>query len=415
MLRHLAPAGTPITLPLLAAWVRRQAFGRSQVDALATAVAAHVGVRKVVPVSTGRAGLVLILRALASLAPPERREVVLPSYTCYTVVASVLVAGLRPRIVDIDPATLDFAPEALDAIDYGPVLAIVATNLFGLPSDLPGLVARARRAGVRVVDDAAQALGARVGGRWSGTHGDAGLYSLDKGKNITAIEGGLAVTDDPEIAAALDREVTAFGTPSSSTVARDAVKLVAYAVLLRPWLYWLPNRIPQLGLGLTPYTPTIALERYNAPLASMALEMLGRLAAVNAARVAVARQLTAGLGSVAGVTPIEPHPAGEPVYLRYPFLVDPSRRDRLVAALRSRSIGATGSYPTALVDIPEIDAQMAPFRSACPGGRSVARRIVTLPTHAYVREGDVATMLATVREVLAGAAVPSTAPVMPHS
>ena len=190
----------------------------------------------------------LLLRALARRAGPGRDEVAIPSYTCYTVAAAVVLAGLRPRVVDIAPETLDFSAAALDAVDFSRVLAIVPTNLFGLPSNLPALAARARAHGAFLIDDAAQAFGAAIGGRASGTWGEAGLYSLDKGKNITAIEGGLAVANDAATADALREEARCLAAPAGNAVARDAVKLLAYAVLLRPWLYGSPTD-PAARLG----------------------------------------------------------------------------------------------------------------------------------------------------------------------
>jgi dTDP-4-amino-4,6-dideoxygalactose transaminase len=406
--RQLAPAGTPVGAAALARWAGRLVRGGDAVGELAAAVRARQGVDACVPTATGRAALVLILRALARRAGAARDEVVIPSYTCYTVAAAVVCAGLRPRVVDIDERTLDFADVALDRTDFARVLAIVPTNLFGLPSDLPRLAARARAHGAFVVDDAAQAFGAVVGGRASGTWGEAGLYSLDKGKNITAIEGGLAVANDPATAAALEAEARALRQPARGTVARDAVKLVAYAALLRPWLYGIPNAIPQLQLGTTRYTPEIALEAYNDVLAAMALAMLPRLAAMNEARRRVAAALDDGLRGLDELRPVRPPAGSAPVYLRYPFLAETAgQRDALLAACRERGIGATGSYPTSIVDIPELAELMTPYRDACPVGRDVARRIVTLPTHAYVTPRDVEAMCAAVRRTLRSAHQPS--------
>jgi perosamine synthetase len=398
--RHLAPAGTPISLRELGGWVGRLVRGGDHVAALTAVLRDRFGLAGCVPTATGRAGLLLILRALARIGPSSRNEVVIPSYTCYTVAASVVLAGLRPHVVDIDVETLDFAPPALARVDFSRVLAIVPTNLFGLPSNLPYLQSLARQHGVRLVDDAAQAMGAEVGGRLSGTWGDAGLFSLDKGKNITTMEGGLVVTTDPANAAALDEEARALAEPGFDAVARDAVKLLAYAAFLRPWLYGIPNSIPQLGLGATRYTPTIALERYNNVLAAMGLVMLDRLDAMNDSRRAVAAQLDEAVAGAAGVSPIRVLPGSRPGYLRYPLVArDEAQRNALRDALNSRGVGATGSYPTSIVDIPELITEMARYREASPNGRAVASRILTLPTHAYVSATDIVRIRATIGEV----------------
>ena len=107
--RFIAPAGTPIPAGVLAAWAGRIVSRRPQVAALSAMVCRTFGLRACLPVHTGRAALVLVLRALARLGPSSRNEVVIPSYTCYTGIAAVLAAGLEPRIVDNDPEEVEAA------------------------------------------------------------------------------------------------------------------------------------------------------------------------------------------------------------------------------------------------------------------------------------------------------------------
>ncbi len=136
----------------LAAWAGRVASPVAAEQALIDDVQQRFGIRHAALVSTGRAGLTLLLRAMRRLAPAGRDEVIVPSYTCYSVAASIVRAGLRPRVVDIAPDTLDFVPGELAATDVTRVLAIIATNLYGLPSDLAGagrIRPPARRAGHR--------------------------------------------------------------------------------------------------------------------------------------------------------------------------------------------------------------------------------------------------------------------------
>ena len=131
----------------------------------------------------------------------------------------------------------------------------------------------------------------------------------------------------------------------------------------------------------------------------MALTMLPRLDALNEARRQVAARLDDGLGDVAGLTIVRAIPGSHAVYLRYAFLAaDQAQRDALVGRLRDRRDWRHGF-------VSHIDhrhsgagrASCAPFREACPVGRDVARRIVTLPTHAYVTPRDVEAMCDIIR------------------
>jgi dTDP-4-amino-4,6-dideoxygalactose transaminase len=390
--RYLAPAGSPVTTVDLLRWFGTVFSNQAASVVLEQAIRDRFDVRHVTLTSTGRAGLTLLLRAMRRLADRTRDQVVVPSYTCYSVPASVVKAGLRPRIVDISPRTLDYAPEALERTDYSRVLAIVATNLYGLPNNLPALERVAHKNGVFLIDDAAQALGATVGGRWSGTWGDAGLFSFDKGKNVSAIDGGILVTHSDALAAALKEETARLETPGPGTSAVHVLKALAYFALLRPSLYGIPARIPQLGLGRTVYTTDYALSQPDRVLVALGLTMLPRLDEFTRARRANAAALLAQLRGIELDT-VQPLAGSEPAYLRLPLLViNEQQRSATIEALNSAGIGATRSYPASIADVAELRAELADPKPVATGGREIARRIVTLPTHPLVGAADISRM-----------------------
>jgi dTDP-4-amino-4,6-dideoxygalactose transaminase len=407
-LRHVPPAGAPITLADLRAWAGACVDAGEAENRLHQHIMRRFGVRHCFSTSTGRAGLTLLLRALRTLATNRRDEVVIPAYTCYSVAASVVKAGLRPRIVDVRPSSLDFDSDALERSDWSRVLAIVATNLYGIPNDLPAIAAVARARGVFLIDDAAQAMGAAVGGRWSGTWGDAGLFSFDKGKSIAAIDGGLVVTDSTAIADAMHEQLKRLPAPGAAAVGVLVAKALVYSALLRPSLYGIPARIPQLELGKTVFDTEFPLERPSPSMVALAGTMMRRLSEFSAARRRNAQLLGSGLGRLRGLTAPRAIPGAEPTFVRLPVLL-PSRatREAAVAELNRRGIGATASYPKALVDVPELQGRMARSDTAFPGGRAIADRILTLPTHPYVTLADVETATGTLSDLLQAASAAS--------
>lgn len=388
MPRRLAPAGAPIKLADLAQWASVSVSTTDVGDALRQEIADRFQVRHSVLVSTGRAGMTLLLRAMRRCAPADRDEVVLPSYTCYSVAASVVKAGLRPRLVDIVPETLDLSAHELGRTDFSRVLAVVTTSLYGLPGDLPSISRLARERGVFLIDDAAQAMGAQVQGRWSGTWGDAGLFSFDKGKNVAAVDGGVILTGSDELARALRQEMAGLSAPGVAASALHIVKALAYSVLLRPWLYGFATRLPGLGLGKTVFSTDFPLEVSDRALVALGLTMIRRLDEFTRARVANATALIEGLAGLAGIRVIQPLAGSLPVYLRLPVLFDSAgARDAAVEALNAVGIGSTRSYPASLADVPELQHLIVGDRLAA-GGRRVASTIATLPTHPFVSTAD---------------------------
>lgn len=410
---YLAPAGTPIPARVLAGWARDALLRRDGLERLRAGIAGLVGVDEVFFVSSGRAAMAVLLRALhESRGEPARNQVIVPGYTCYSVPASVRRAGLEVRVCDIDPATLSYDVQALEGFDFTRVLAIVSANLYGIPNDLPAIERIAARNGVHLVDDAAQALGARIAGRHAGTFGDAGLYSLDKGKNITSMQGGILVSKRADVAAALRIAVDGLPPPSPTATLAWIVKLLGYTALLPPARYGLTRGLPFLGLGKTPYTEEYPLTRYSPTLGALPARMLPDLPTLQATRVANANAIVETLRPCGGLRAIGLLPGAEPAYVRLPLLLtDPRDRAALLAAFDRAGIGATASYPAAIADIPELRDTLQPADRMTPGARSVAERIVTLPTHPFVTAAHIARMHEAARQALApAAALPATPP-----
>jgi perosamine synthetase len=384
---YLAPAGTAMHLGDVIGGYSRGLAGSAGEAALGADIARLSGASHAWPVSSGRAAMTILLRAMATArAEPARNEVLVPAYTCYSVAASIERAGLLPRLCDVDPVTYGMDPAALERCDFSRVLAVVTANLYGIPNALPALERIARERGVYLLDDGAQALGARCGDRAVGTFGDAGLFSFDKGKIICTIQGGVMVTQAargavPEAIAAEAKRLPASATGESLM---NAIKLPVYVLGLRPSMYGMIRRLPFLGLGRTDYEPRYPIARLGRLQVGVARRLLPRLATLNEQRRANAAQLTRALSGMRGVE-LPSIPADAlPAYARFPLRVaDSAKRARLIAALDAGGIGATASYPLSLADVPEVAARLPAADLNVPGARTLAAQIVTLPTHGY--------------------------------
>ena len=163
------------------------------------ALAAYVGVRNAVAVSSGTAALHLITRAL-HLGPGD--DVLVPSFTFAASVNVLLYEGATPVFVDIEPETYNLDPAELERKRTPRTKAIMAVDVFGHPAEWDEIVRFARRYGLKVIDDSCEALGAEYRGRRLGSFGDAAAFAFYPNKQMTTGEGGMIVTNDDALAAA---------------------------------------------------------------------------------------------------------------------------------------------------------------------------------------------------------------------
>lgn len=156
-----------------------------------------VGGRPVVAVNSGTAGLHLGLLA-AGVGPGD--EVIVPSFTFAATGNSVALTGATPVFVDIEPDSFTLDPAAVEAAITDRTKGIMPVHLYGHPALMTELTDIAQRHGVAVYEDAAQAHGARLGGRQVGTFGEFAMFSLYPTKNMTSGEGGMVSTEQEDVA-----------------------------------------------------------------------------------------------------------------------------------------------------------------------------------------------------------------------
>lgn len=152
--------------------------------------------RHAVTVTNATMGLAVALKAVG-IGPGD--EVLVPPYTFIATASAALMLGAVPVFVDVDPETLLIDPALIDAAVTPRTRAIVPVHHGGSPADMDGVMSAARRHGLKVVEDAAQAHGSAWRGRPVGTIGDVGVFSFQSSKPINAGEGGIMTTDDDEI------------------------------------------------------------------------------------------------------------------------------------------------------------------------------------------------------------------------
>jgi len=151
-----------------------------------------------VAVNSGTSALHLIIRSLG-IGPAD--EVITTPYSFIASTNCILMEGATPVFVDIDPVTLCIDPERVAAAVTPRTKAILGVDVFGHPADWPALTSIADEHGLALIEDSAEALGSRLGGRACGSFGRAGIFGFYPNKQITTGEGGAVVTDDEALAA----------------------------------------------------------------------------------------------------------------------------------------------------------------------------------------------------------------------
>lgn len=380
MLRHLPPTAVPTSASDLRRGLNPPQRARAQFEA---ALAGYLSARPCKLAASGRTALYLLLKMLSDHS--DRKEVVMPAYTCPALVRVTLDVGLQPRFVDISPHTLAFQEDRLETRVGRQTLAVICVHPFGIPQPVEHVRRLAHAAGAVIIEDAAQAMGARQGGKTVGTQGDFGLFSLGPGKPLSTGGGGILCAQDEHHAQLLEAAWEGLPSPSAAASAWTLSRLALFTLAFHPTGWWLATRGGLHRVGDQEASWGYSLRGLSDAQAAVGIALLDRLDAINRQRRENAGRIMERLNGIEFVHIPPPTPTGEPIYLRLPLLVDDEeRRERLFRRLWQAGVGVGRMYRHPL---PHYFPQVT--RDTYPGASHVARHLLTLPTHHYLTDADV--------------------------
>lgn len=319
-----------------------------EVDALEQELAAMLGTTHAIAVSSGTDAL---LASLMAFDVGQGDEVVTTTYSFFATAGSIARLGARPVFVDIDPITFNLDTNHLEAALTARTKAIIPVHLFGLIAQMDPILDLARRRGIPVIEDAAQAIGAQYKDRQAGSFGACGCFSFFPSKNLGAFgDGGLITTDDSALNHRLrilrnhGAEPKYFHKTVGGNFRLDALQAAVLRVKAPRLAKWTEGRRRNA-------------ERY--------------------------RQLIKGTGLDSYVTvPVEP---ADHFHIYNQFVLRVTERDRLRAHFQSRGIETEIYYPVPL-HLQECFTPLGYQPDTFPHAESAARATLALPIYSELTD-----------------------------
>lgn len=336
-------------------------IGGPAVAKLEAELAERTGAGHAVAVSSGTDAL---LCAMMALEIGSGDEVILPTFTFFATAGTVARLGATPVFVDIDPRTFNLDPSAVEAAINDRTRAILVVHLFGQCAEMDAINTLAKRHGLKVIEDAAQAVGATYRDRQACTLGDVACVSFYPTKNLGGFgEGGMILTGD-EALAKIAAQLRNHGESSRYVHQRVGGNF-----------------------------------RFDTMKAAILRVKLGYLEEFTRRRRSNAAEYNERLADAPVTTPfVETHNVH--VYHQYSILTD--RRDELATFLRERGVGSGVYYPIPLHRQPCFEREGAEAGSL-PVAEATCERILSLPVHPMLTSEDIEYVCACVHEFHAGA------------
>ena len=326
------------------------------IDRFEEAFAEAVGAPYAAAVSSGTAGLHLLCVA-AGVGPGD--EVVTPAFSFVASASTIVMAGAQPVFVDIDPATFALDPDALESALTRRTRAIIVVHLYGHPGAIDRIAEIARRRGVPLIEDAAQAIGATWDGRPIGGWGDVACLSFYPTKNLGACgDAGMLLTNRDDVAEHV-RRLRHHGDT---------------------------GRYHHVELGYC--------SRLDEMQAAMLRVKLRRLEAWNVARRQLATRYRARLAGLPLGLPAE-HPRAQAIY--HQFVVRHPQRDALAKVLADLGVGTMVHYPLPVPGQPLFGLE---GEKRWPQAWRAAREVLSLPCYPEMTDAEIEGVAAAVRTAL---------------
>lgn len=257
MFRLVPPLGTPIKLRHLCLCLSSFFLDYKILERkAANKISDMINCKNIYFTSSGTSALWAILSILKKY--DNRNEVIIPAYTCSSVLTAITKAGLKAKFIDVSLSDYNLDVAALEKELNENTLAIVATHLFGFACDIKMIVKLAKRRKIFVIEDAAQSLGAQVGDRTIGTFGDMSFFSFGKSKNISIVSGGAICVHNEIFKHQMNRLFEDLPQPNLIDELRSLIRIILYTLAIIPCAFFFIHKFNLYRIQLFSFSRGIA-------------------------------------------------------------------------------------------------------------------------------------------------------------
>ncbi len=390
--------------------------GRTGMRSLQMEIKKYFDVRHVFLLSSGRASLYAILRAL-NLNSED--EVLLQAYTCVAVPNSILWVGAKPVYVDIVKESFNMDTKDLRKKITPKSKVLIIQHTFGLPANVDELIAIAKEKNLFVIEDCAHALGAKYNGKLVGTFGDASFLSFGRDKIISSVFGGAIVTNNDFLAEKIEKEIASYPFPNYFWIFQQLLHPVFLHAVKNTYTFFGLGKFLQkffrvfhiLSLAVTKdekqsKMPDWILKKMSYALTRLALNQFQKLELMNAHRQKIASMYE---NEFIGRERMPVRPAGGhafptetknalSIFLRYTIQTRKARE--IFEALKKENI-FLGDWYWQVVAPEGVDNEKIGYqRESCSVAEELAKVSLNLPTHIGVSESDAKRIITKVKQYL---------------
>ena len=327
------------------------------VKALEEEVAKYSGAKHGVGVANGTEAIHLALRACGI---KEGDEVITSPFTFVATIEAILYIGARPVFVDIDPKTFNVDPRKIEKAVTSKTRAILPVHLYGLCADMGPITDIAKKKTLKVIEDAAQAIGAEYSGKKACSFGDAGCLSFFPTKNLGCFgDGGMVLTNSDEVA---ENVRVLRGHGSRKTYHYD---MIGY---------------------------NSRLDEIQAAILRVKLKYLVRWASDRRNNAAIYDKELAGISQV-----ITPSAGAKQKHVYNQYTIRAKKRNTLQEFLKSKGIGAMIYYPISL-HLHSVYATLGFKQGSLPASEDVQEEVLSLPIFPELKEGQIKEVCGAIKE-----------------
>lgn len=362
-----------------------------------------IGTKHAVSFTSLRSGF---YQTLKSLGFSQNDEIILPAYGFYIIPAIIIMAGLKPVFVDINPRNYTIDPEKIEKVISSKTRAIVATHLNGYPANMEKIMQIAQRHKLRVIEDCAHACGSEFKGNKLGSF-DIGCFSFGTGKNLTTLGGGMITTNDSGLAKELNKSRIFPEKERLYLRLKILTRAITMRLLTFPLMFLITgypllllSQFTNLNFLLNkleekikiPQKPPVPIALFSTQ-AKLGIKQLKHLKKQNQARTNNASLYNRYLVKLKHA--ILPQPkSGKNIYAHYPIKIE--NVNKFIKKLALRRIDIQKDYCSACNELKIFKS----FKTYCPVAKGLEGKLVYLPNHPSLNENAIKYISENIKKIL---------------